>query len=511
MSAYTRIPFDIPAGLNADDTSYAATPAWVDGSNVRFRLGRPQTIGGWEATVDTLLGGVCRSILPWTDNAGVLNVAFGTHLTLEVFIGGQLVKVTPSAFTGGAVDGTGSAGFGTGAFGVGPFGLASTSDYFPITWSLGAYGQTLIASPRGQTIYQWTNDINVRAQPVTGAPAAVTFALVAPTRQVFAFGCNEEVSGVFNPLCIRHCGIADLTNWTTTASSASTAREYVLPGGGRIVAARIVGRSILVWTNHQLWIGTYYGQVGKVWGFERVGDHCGLLGPNAVAVTGATAYWVSPDRQFHAYTLGGAVTDVACPIRGDFADNLAASQSDKVMASTIGEFSEVRFDYPDARDGFENSRYLGLAIAGPDAGAWYRGVMARTAMVDAGPSAYPCGTAVDGRIYWHEKGASADGGVLTWRIKSSDAPLDENYEALVIQAWPDIADQVGVVSLTFTVRDKPQGVQEALGPFLMAPDEEALDFKVSGRLFGVEIAGQGAPSRARLGRLVFQAKLRGRK
>lgn len=507
-----RIPLEIPPGLNTDDTAYAAAPAWSDISNMRFRFGQPQTIGGWEGLILDTLGGVCRAAFPWTDNSNNLNVAFGTHQTLELYQGGALYNITPtSGFTAGAVDGSGSTGYGTGAYGVGGYGQPSVTDYFPLTWSLGAYGQTLIANPRGQTIFQWSNNTASRAVAVTNAPANVTYALVAGTRQVFALGCNQEVGGVFNPLCIRHSGIADLTNWTTTSSSASTAREYVLPGGGRIVAGRLCGKYLLIWTNHQLWLGTYVGQIGKVWSFDKVGDKCGLIGPSAAVVLGSTAYWISPDRQFHAYTLGGAVQSIPCPIREDFADNLAASQGDKIMASSIAEFGEVRFDYPDARDGFENSRYVAVAVEGIDAGAWYRGVMARTAMVDAGPGSYPVGVTYGGAIYWHEKGASADGAALSWFAESADIYLDENYTVLARGLWPDIANQTGAVNLSFTTRQFPQGDAVSYGPYAMAPSQDRVDFKASGRLYRVKFSGDSAPSHARIGKPIFDAELRGRK
>lgn len=374
-----------------------------------------------------------------------------------------------------------------------------------MTWSMGAYGQTLIASPRNQTIFQWSNAPATPAAPIAGAPANVTFALVAPTRQVFALGCNEEASGVFNPLCIRHSGISALTNWTTLSSSASTAREYILPGGGRIVAGAMIGKYLAVWTTHNLFLGTYVGQVNKVWQFDRVGDHCGLIGPNAVAVLGSTAYWISPDRQFHAYSLGGAVQTVACPIREDFADNLAASQADKVTATTIAEHNEVRFDYPDGREGYENSRYISVCVAGPDAGSWHKGIMARTAMTDAGPAQYPVGVTYDGMFYWHEKGASADGGALSWFIESADVYMDENRVIKARQAFPDMADQAGPVEMTLTTRFYTQGDATVRGPYTITPGQDKVDIMASGRLIRVKFAGNSAPSYVRPGRVLFEA------
>jgi hypothetical protein len=503
---------DIPPGLNSDDTSTAASPAWADADGARFRLGRPQAGAGWESLVDDTLGGVCRAAFPWADNSNTLNVAFGTHQTLELYQGGALYDITPSSgFTPGNIDGTGSSGYGTGAYGTGTYGSPSASDYFPLTWSFGAYGQTLMASPRNQTIFQWNNNTAVVAVAVTNAPARVTFMGVAPTRQVFAFGCNEEVSGTFNPSCIRHSGIGDSTVWTTTSSSASTAREYILPGGGMIVAARLVGRNWLVWTNHGLWVGTYYGQIGKVWSFDKVGDKCGLLGPNAAIVVGSTAFWPSPDRQFHTYTLGGAVQPIPCPIREGFADNLAASQGDKVVASSIAEHSEIRFDYPDSRDGYECSRYVSLTVEGPDAGSWTRGVMARTAMVDAGPSAYPIGVTYEGQPYYHEKGNSADGSSLSGFMETSDVFLSDDQTFLLTEVRPDLAEQVGPIYLTVTTRDYPQGDATVYGPYTLTPGQDKVDFKASGRLFRFKFSWDSSPAGSRLGRIVLDVKARGRR
>lgn len=450
-------------------------------------------------------------MFPWTDNDNTLNIGLGTHATLELYQGGALYDITPSSgFTAGQINGTGSTGWGTGGYGVGGYGEPSVTDYFPLTWDLAALGQTLIASPRNQPIFQWSNNTATPAARLTNCPDNVT-AMIVARDFVFALGCNEEVSGTFNPLCIRHSGVRTPTAWSTIATSASTSREYILPGGGRIVSGREIGRSILIWTNHGLWLGTYVGTINKIWQFDQVGRNCGLIGPKAAVIKGSTAYWISPDRQFYSYSLGGAVQSIACPIREAFADNLAASQGDKVVAATVSEYDEVWWFYPDGRDGYENSRYVAVPVAGPDLGAWHRGELARTAGIDAGPSAYPCFVTYEGNIYWHEKGNSADGGVRSWSIRSSDTALDEERSVLIRGAWPDIADQTGPVNLTIYGRQYPQGDQTTHGPYAMAPGLDKVDFKVSAKFVSIEFSGASAPSEARIGRLTFDVKLRGRK
>lgn len=598
-----RFSLDPPPGLVGDDTTYAAKGRWGDGSNVRFRLGKPEVIGGWELLIATALTGVCRAIFPWKDVSEILNIAFGTHSKLQVWKNGALADITPygppdrlgadpfsvtngsatvtvthvghgyttglslkiagAAATGGivaanlngtrtitvtgtdtytfsaganasstttgggsnvvvtpqtelpagAIDGAGSIGYGTGAFGAGPYGTTSaTTAYYPRTWSLDAWGQYLLASPRGGGIYEWQGDTSARAVAVAGAPCQVTHMLVAPLDggyQVFALGTEEEASGVFNPLCIRHSSIRDNTQWSTTASG-STARQIILTGGGRIVAGRMIGPYMLVWTDQALFLGQFIGSLIQPWRFQRVGRNCGLIGPNAAIVVGQTAFWVSPDRQFYSYGIGGQPEPIPCPIRRDFAEELAASQGDKVMASSNSQFSEIRFDYPDRRDGYENSRYIALCIAGPDAGAWHKGVMARTAFVDAGPTVSPLGTDEDGAIYYHERGNSADGAAFSWFIESAGVELDPEWRMLVKGVRPDIKDQLGSVSVTLTSRETPQGDESVSTSEPMAPGDMKADLLASGRIFKIKFSGDSAPTGARFGQPVFEAEPAGK-
>jgi hypothetical protein len=493
-----RVTLEIPPGLNADDTSFAAAGRWADASNVRFWRGQPQVIGGWERLTDTPLNGVCRSLLAWTDKASQLNIGFGTHTKLQVWRGGGLYDVTPIGLAAGLVDGTGGQGYGTGAYSTGNYSEPSSGDYFPRTWSLAVWGENLLASPRGGTIYGWTNGTGTPALALGGAPSAVTHMLVAPTDQVFALGCNEEVSGVFNPLCLRHSSIRNNSQWTTSA--ATTAREYVLPGGGRIVAGRVISSYLLVWTTHGLYLGTYVGALNQPWRFDRVGEKCGLIGPNAAVVVGQSAYWLGPDLQFYRYELGGAPEPLTCAIRQTLVENLAPSQGDKVTASSISAFGEVRFDYPDGRDGLENSRYLALSLI---EGAWSRGQMARSALVDAGPSQYPIGVDPGGAVFYHERGASADGGAFSWYLESADQLLDPEQTALTRGLWPDLAGQLGPVSLSVTSRFKPQGAEKTYGPYAMAPGEDRVDLRASGRMYRVRFSGGSAPTACRFGKPVF--------
>ena len=502
----TRRPLDIPSGIFPDDTSLSKAGRWRDASLVRFHRGRPQTVGGWELQGLVPLTGVCRSILPWTDNAGTLNIGFGTHSALQVSVGGALYNITPANLAAGQVNGTGGAGYGTGAYGVGGYSQPSTTDYFPRTWSLAVYGQWLIANPRAQTIYVWQNATNMPAVALSNAPAVCTTMLVTPTRQVMALGCSDEITGVFNPLLIRYSDLENPTVWQTLATNE--AGDYTLSGdgGGRIVGAKLIGRYVFCWTDNGLYLGSYVGSTDTGWKFDRIGDKCGLIGPNAVTVVGQSAYWMAPSGQFYTCGLGGSPTVVPSPVQDSTFANIAPSQRDKIVCSSTAAFGEVRWDYPDQRDGLENSRYVTLSLAEADANgspAWSRGIMSRTAYADAGPADSPLATTADGAIYWHERGHSANGQPLAWYLESADqAIVDLDRLQRVNGIWPDMNEQVGPVWFSVFTRMRPQS-SERKHTWTLAAGQSKRDFRATGRLGRVRFEGASVPSFARMGSPVF--------
>jgi hypothetical protein len=260
----------------------------------------------------------------------------------------------------------------------------------------------------------------------------------------FALGCKEEVSGTFNPMCIRHSSVRNNTQWSTLASG-STAREYILTGGGRIVAGRMC-RALHAGLDERRPVPGDLRRRPEPALALRPGrpqlrpdraERRGRGGPDGLLGSARTAVLQLRGRR-------ASRSRSRARSRSDFADNLAASQGDKVVASSNAEFGEIRFDYPDSRDGYENSRYSRSASPGRRRGL-ASGIMARTAFVDAGPTAYPLGVTYDGAIYYHEKGQSADGSAFAWFIESADS------------VWPDFKDQVGPVTVSVTSREQPQG------------------------------------------------------
>jgi hypothetical protein len=582
-------PFVIAPGLNTDDTSFAVQAGWIDMDKARFWRGLPQAIGGWESFTAAPVTGVCRAIQPWAGLTGTLNVAFGTHSNLEVYIGGVLSDITPllalppvmlgadpftttsgqplvvvsqpghpyevgdsnivsaaaavggitpngtfavtatttdtwsfdftsnatsgatgggaavsvapqRAFAIGAVDGTGGEGFGTGAYSTGEYSQPSAAAFYPRTWAQANYGQSLIANPRGGTIYQWNNDVTVPAAPLLNAPAEVTFALVTPARQVVALGCNEELSGVFDPMNARGSDFENPTDWAET--TANNAWEEKFEGGARLVAGAMVGDWLFVWSDTSLWQGQLIGDLGQTYRFTKVGESCGLIGPNALAVVGQSAFWMGPDGNFRACAINGEPQLLLSSAQTDLFDNLAPAQQDKIICSEVPKFGEIWWFYPDARDGNEVSRYLGLSVLG---GWWFHGTFDRTAFCKGATDGYPIGVSAVGAAYFHEKGKSADGSPLSGFYESGAQYIGDAEQRILVRGlWPDFQDQVGPLSVTLFFRDYPQGTDRQKGPFTLAPKQPKKSLLGDGRAARVRVSWNSVPAGHRMGKPQFE-------
>lgn len=497
-----RQRLEIPPGINTDDTAYRYPGAWRSCDKVRFWKGSPEVIGGWETAVSTPLMGVCRSLLSWVDSDRQANIAYGLHNGLQVSQGAVLYDITPTTgFTAGAVDGTGGAGYGTGSYNVGAYSEPSVEAFFPLTWSLSNWGNSLMANPRGQTIFWWQNDTATPAAILSGSPASVNFMLVTPTRQVMAFGCNEEISGTFNSMAIRFSDIEDPEEWTT--ASDNNAGEVILAGSGNIICARQIGEYIFVWTNNSLYQGSFTGDTTNPWVFTKLGDNCGICGPNAVSIVSQTAYWFSNQDRFMYCTIGGVPTIMPLMVGDEMADHVTQSQNDKIVSSPISKFNEVWWFYPDNRDGSENSRYVSVSLSD---GAASQGILPRTAFQDtaSGSNLYPVGTTTDGVVYYHEKGNTADSGSIDWYIETSDFFIDEEERCTMVRsAWPDFQRQIGIIRMTVTGLQYPQSVPEVFSDQRLSANTTKVDFRYSGRLVRVKLAGNSSPAEMRLGIMTF--------
>lgn len=82
-------------GIVRDVTAYTNEGGYYDCNLVRFRLGFPETMGGWQQISNYSFLGSVRSLLNWITLDGSNLLALGTNLKYYIQEGGQFFDITP--------------------------------------------------------------------------------------------------------------------------------------------------------------------------------------------------------------------------------------------------------------------------------------------------------------------------------------------------------------------------------------------------------------------------------
>ena len=99
-------------GINRENTAYSNEGGWWDCDLVRFRAGKPETVGGWTRFTRTAYLGTARALMTWTSLNGTIYSGLGTHLKYYFVQGSEPRDITPLRETtaAGAVTFTATAG-----------------------------------------------------------------------------------------------------------------------------------------------------------------------------------------------------------------------------------------------------------------------------------------------------------------------------------------------------------------------------------------------------------------
>jgi len=82
-------------GFNKQVTSTGAESQWTGGTNVRFRYGTPEKIGGWTQLGESELTGAARGLHHFVNSASTKFAAIGTNRILYVYSGGVFYDIHP--------------------------------------------------------------------------------------------------------------------------------------------------------------------------------------------------------------------------------------------------------------------------------------------------------------------------------------------------------------------------------------------------------------------------------
>ena len=335
-------------------------------------------------------------------NTGVFFMGAGSYSYDRVYLDNHIVEEVVSGLAVSNEDtdlSSGSAGFygsgfyNTGVYGVGQaFGIIEEADM----WHLENFGNVLLACqvPTNDSIYVWNPATpTVPMALITASAGTVPVGnrgiVVTPERFVVALGADGNVRDV------KWCDQEDYTDWLATATNQ--AGLYTLEGRGKLMAGRKGRGETLLWTDADLWTMTYIGGI-LVYGFERKGANCGLVGPNAIGEYNGAHVWMS-NRGFH--TFDGYVRNLPCELEDYLFSDINRVQRVKITAHTNHEFDEIWWYYPSGNSD-EIDSYV---MWNYEEDTWCMGKLARTCAISATTTNNkPILLDPSGNVYQHETG-----------------------------------------------------------------------------------------------------------
>lgn len=394
----TLVPIQLPPGFYRNGTIYEAKNRWYGGNLVRFISGTIQPVGGWRIALDSNgdnlgpLTGVPRSMHAWRASNGDIRVGIATNSHAYAFINGVLTDITPaSGFIAGDADSSSTSGvYGAGTYGTGFYGVGSNASALNEAdiAQLDNFGDYLVGVWTDDgTLWVWDGDVthNFAVADAT-APTSNAAVVVTPERFLVALGAGG------NPRLVQWADQESYTLWTPAITN--TAGDFELATNGRILCGRRGRDTTLIWTDADLWTMNYIGG-SLVYSFTQVGDTCGIIAPNAVAVVDGRAYWMGKDAFF---AFDGFVQPLPCDVRDYVFEDFNDTQAIKVCAVTFSQFGEVWWFYPSAGS-TENDRYVCYNYR---ENHWVFGQLARTAGFDRGATANPMLALPTGELVEHE-------------------------------------------------------------------------------------------------------------
>lgn len=423
-----------------------------------------------------------------------------------------IYAITPGVFGEGSGYGVGD--YGEGGYGEGttPTGLSGTA-ITATNWSLDNWGPVLISSPENGGIYAWNpTGGNQVAQIVHQAPPFNAGCFVAmPAQILVAWGstATQNIGVDQDPLLVKWSDQLDFTEWTP--STTTQAGSYRIPTGSRIVGALQGPQHALIWTDLDVYAMQYLGYP-LVFGFNKIGSSCGLIGKNAAGQLGGTVFWMGPSN-FFALTGAGA-TPLPCPVWDKVFQDLDATNQSKCVCAANTVFNEIWWFYP-SNGASENDRYVKLNVV---EGSWDYGVLGRSAWIDQSVLGTPIGTTSSGLIYQHEDGPDAAGQPMTasfttgyWRAGDG-----QNW-VFVDQIIPDMrwgllgGDDDARLSITFFAKGSPSDTPVTYGPYTMTSATSQISTRIRGRQIAMKVESSDSGSFWRLGKISYRWALDGRR
>jgi hypothetical protein len=344
------------------------------------------------------------------------DIVVDTAATSTVAAGGGTAITAAFQINIGNNNVTAGYGWGTDTYGRGSWGSGALNPVFQSARLVffQNFNDDILFNIQGGDIYYWAFDSSFTTRAVAlnslagavAVPQQVGRILFASTGHLLALGCTNydptssapNYLGTFDPLMVRWANVdADIgpepENWRPELTN--TAGFFRLQAGSEIISAINTRQETLIWTNTSLYSVQFLG-TSEVFGQQPLSAHVSIMGPNTVAGSNNTTYWMGNDK-FFVYT--GRVDTLPCTLRQYVFTDINRTQGPLFFAGSNAQFNEIIWFYC-SKNASQIDRYV---IYNYEENIWYYGQLARTAWVDAGNSRFAV-AAQDGWIYDHESG-----------------------------------------------------------------------------------------------------------
>lgn len=480
--------------LNASQslTVTLAAHGLVAGDTINFPI--PTTVGG--VSID----GTYTVLTVATANTFEISVtALATSTTSGSMNSGQ-ARLTYYIAIGPVVAATGYGilGYGDGGYGTGSAVSVQTGTNITATdWSIDNWGQTLIAVPEGGGIYAWTPNRgfnNAILVSGSGAPLYNTGAFVSmQTQMLICYGSTEDQNiGIDqDPLLVKWSAQGDYTDFTISTTTQAGSRR--LPQGSKIVGGMSVPQSELLWTDVDLWQMNYLGSLAAgVWGFNKIGSNCGLIGKHAAVRQGSNVYWMGTSNFWQ--TGGAAPTVIPCTVWDSVFQDMNTTYQHKCWAWSNTPFNEVWFFFPRAStSATEPDAYVKYNVREQ---LWDNTIETfnRTCGIDQSLLGMPIAATSAGILYEHEVSPDADGQPLNAYFVTGLYQLSEGNEIQFLD-WiiPDMKFETvdgsvaASIQLTLYSYYYPGDTPQTHGPYTFSSTTQYINLRLRGRLISLKI------------------------
>ena len=429
---------------------------------------------------------------------------------------------------GGTADQTVALGWGVCTWGESTWGTARSSSCSGVkrrlrVWSLDNFGEDLIASPRGGSVYWWdrTTGPLSRAVLLENAPLTNQRVLISNSGdQIVCLGAYDAVAGTPDPMFIRTSDFDSLTDFTLTEDNGVF--EERLSTGSEIITGARTNSGILIFTNKAVYLAA--DDQSEVYRVRKLAEGNSALGPNAVIEIDGTIYLIAP---FKFMMFDGVYTEIPCDVWEHVFKDIDREQTDKVYCWYNETFSEIWWHYPSLSQRFlldedgvlltdedgttpllaetpaENDRYV---IYNTALKRWYFGSMDRTAAAPPGP-AYDLPFAVNsaGVFYTHEIGVDDDLVAMPSSIESHDLEVgNSKVAAHISKAVPDMLRQVGTFILYLKGKKQPeQAAYTTKGPYTFSTTTTEKGVRITARQVAINFQTTAISDNWRLGNWKF--------